>query len=109
MTNEEKLSYQKYKSPINNAYFTKRIFSDYISDVMKWEARNTDLRLIENLWFILERRMYAKYWKFKTFKELKWALTNFWQLIEENVLQALSNSMLKRCKDVIKCHVMDVP
>ena len=69
---------------------------------LEWPSISPDLNPIENLWGILVRRVFANGRQFKTVQELTNVLVDVWEAITLDELNTLSNSMRKRCIDVIK-------
>ena len=69
---------------------------------LEWPSISPYLNPIENLWGILVRRVFANGRQFKTVQELTNVLVDVWEAITLDELNTLSNSMRKRCIDVIK-------
>ena len=68
---------------------------------MEWPACSPDLNVIENVWGILARRVYANNRQFQSIRELRNAITTFWGEIDMNLLKKLVDSVPNRLFQVI--------
>ena len=68
---------------------------------MEWPACSPDLNVIENVWGILARRVYANNRQFQSIRELRNAITTFWGEIDMNLLKKLVDSVPNRLCQVI--------
>jgi len=69
--------------------------------ILEWPANSPDLNLIENLWGILTRAVFANGRQFNTKEELKAEILKQWDMIREECLTSLVKSMPNRIIDVI--------
>lgn len=70
-------------------------------NVMKWPALSPDLNPMENLWGILVRKVYVNGKQFYTINDLKTAIINAWNSIQQKELKTLVESMPNRIYNVI--------
>lgn len=103
-THGETWQFQQDNAPIHTARLIRRFFADNGMDVLDWPARSPDLNPIENLWALLARRVYANSRHFSDVAELKDAIQEAWEEIEDSVLRNLSESMPRRLKAAIRVH-----
>lgn len=61
-----------------------------------WPAKSSDLNIIENLWSILARNVYENGRQFQNTEELKVAIVEAWNNINQATVQALYRSMQQR-------------
>lgn len=69
---------------------------------MEWPAKSPDLNIIENVWGILARDVYANARQFANVQELKNAIEAAWERLAIPVFQNLYKSLPKRMIAVIK-------
>jgi transposase len=69
--------------------------------VLKWPANSPDLNPIENIWGILTRVVFANGKQYKGVQELTNAIKDAWDLISEETLINLNDSMYHRLISVI--------
>ena len=77
-------------------------------NVLDWPACSLDLNLIENLWGIIYRKVYAEGKHFGSISDLEFAIIQAWNEIPESTPRTLSNSMAGRFGQVILkrgCHL----
>lgn len=82
-----------------SAYTTKFLKQNKVK-LLKWPAQSGDCNPIENLWYILKRRLYSKPSP-KTLEELKTKINNIWMQLEDSLLKKLSDSMVNRIKMLV--------
>ncbi|CDF35222.1 unnamed protein product [Chondrus crispus] len=75
--------------------------SDNGISLLEWPAYSPDLNPIENLWGILVRSVYAQQRQFEDIESLTECIMAAWANIAPNTLQKLTESMEKRCFDVM--------
>jgi len=68
---------------------------------MQWPARSPDLNPIEHLWDVMGRRIAAHHNAPRTLQGLKDSLIKEWNLIPNDIINNLINSMRSRCKSCI--------
>lgn len=88
-----------------------KFIRDFISHnrmlLIKWPANSPDLNLIENLWSVLEQRVWER--NPKTMVELKQYSEEEWKNIPVSVLKNLVNSMKIRIRTVIYLKGATIP
>ncbi|KAG1508503.1 hypothetical protein G6F52_011373 [Rhizopus delemar] len=67
-----------------------------------WLAQSTDLNPIEHVWNALERRIKRKRLSVKNLEQLKVALREEWERMDDEFADRLVQSMKRRCEAVIK-------
>ena len=70
-------------------------------DRMNWPARSPDIKPIEHVWDILQRRISARLVQLQTREDLKRALIEEWARIPRPAIRKLIRSFKSRCKAVI--------
>lgn len=93
--------FQQDSAPCHTAKICKDWFAEHGIEVMSWPGNSPDLNPIENLWSRLKRLVARNRPSNRT--QLIEAIINSWHhIITEEDLQALVNSMHRRCAAVIK-------
>ena len=69
---------------------------------MEWPSRSPDLNIIENVWGLLARKVYANGRQFKDLNSLTEAVAKAWDAIDEDYLKKLYQSLPKRLFEVIE-------
>ena len=69
---------------------------------MEWPSRSPDLNIIENVWGLLARKVYANGRQFKDLNSLTEAVAKAWDAIDEDYLKKLYQSLPKRLVEVIE-------
>ncbi|KAG1039200.1 hypothetical protein G6F43_012558 [Rhizopus delemar] len=67
-----------------------------------WPAQSPDLNPIEHVWNALERRIERKRSSVKNLEQLKVALREEWERMDDEFADRLVRSMKRRCEAVIK-------
>ena len=75
-------------------------FDDNDITVMSWPAQSPDLSPIENLWNLIEMKVYKL--NPRNFQELWTAVQTAWGALLQDHLKTLFESMPRRCKAIIK-------
>ncbi len=68
----------------------------------KWPPQSPDLNPIENLWAICKARRQKDFGFPASKTELKRQMQEIWKKIEPELLERLSNSAIKRLREVVK-------
>lgn len=95
-------TFQHDNAPIHTSRLTKQWLVDHNIDLLDWPARSPDLNPMENLWGILVRRIYAEGRQYDSVNELKTAINEAWESIENSILENLVHSMPNRLRKVIE-------
>ncbi|CDF34343.1 unnamed protein product [Chondrus crispus] len=76
------------------------LYDNFVS-LLDWPAYSPDLNPIENVWGILVRRVYENQRQFDDVQSLSAGILEAWNGIKTDTLQHLTQSMRKRCVDVV--------
>jgi predicted transcriptional regulator len=71
-------------------------------NVLSWPANSPDLNPMENLWALLVRKLYDNSRQFQNIKDLKEKLVECWQMITNEDLKKLIESMPRRIIETIQ-------
>ena len=93
--------FQQDNAPIHNSVSTRAWFAAHNITVMEWPTCSPDLNVIENVWGILARRVYANNRQFQSICELRNAITTFCGEIDMNLLKKWVDSIPNRLFQVI--------
>ena len=113
MLEEEFFQSDEYELPVNyiwmhdnapphRAKFTQQFLENKRISVLNWPAHSPDLNPIENVWGILQEKLYAGGRSFSNTTELWEEICEQWKKVPNEVVKNLYNSMPKRCCDVIQ-------
>lgn len=87
---------------------TAGIVREYLRDenipVMDWPAKSPDMNPIEHMWDELKRRVRARQPAAETMQELRTAIEQEWEMIPQNFIERLINSMPNRMRAVVDAH-----
>lgn len=96
---------------IHTAHIIRDWLRDHMITIMNWPAYSPDLNPIENLWSILKNQIYIYYPELReapnteqTKEELIDAAQHVWELIGDQILVKLANSMPDRVTSVIRAN-----
>jgi hypothetical protein len=92
--------FQQDKDPKHTAKPNKNYLQRKQVTVMEWPAQSPDLNPIENLWALLDKSVSGR--RPKTEDELFQILVEAWHNLDTSLLQALVESMPRRCQAVIE-------
>jgi len=93
--------FQQDNASIHTSRETSEWFSDQNMTRLQWPALSPDLNPIENLWAIMARRVYAHGRQFSTREGRMRVILKAWDEIPQETLDALVESMPKRCAEVL--------
>ena len=94
------LIYQDDNDPKHQSKDVKNWFAHKRITRMEWPSSSPDLNLIEHMWEVLDRRIRGK--KVANVKEKFELLSAEWKKIPQSTIDALIDSMPRRCEAVIK-------
>lgn len=98
---EKNFIFQQDNAAIHVSRSTKTWFEEHGVPVMEWPARSPDLNVMENMWGLLVRQVYAENRQFNSVDELKVSILNAWRDIRIETLEKLINSMPNRIYQTI--------
>jgi transposase len=87
---------QQDNASIHAARYTKAFLDDNGIEVLPWPAKSPDLNIIENVWGLLARRVYANGRQFDKPADLIKQIEKEWEQIDLLYLQKLVKTMPKR-------------
>lgn len=93
--------YQQDNAPIHNSASTRAWFNENNITVIEWPACSPDINIIENVWGILAKRVYANNRQFQNVRDLKSAIMRCWEELDMNLLNRLIDSVPNRLFQVI--------
>lgn len=93
---EKEFIFQQDNAAIHVSRSTKTWFEEHGVSVMEWPARSPDLNVMENMWGLLVRQVYAENRQYNSVGELKVAILTAWRDIRLETLENLINSMPNR-------------
>ncbi|EYC03119.1 hypothetical protein Y032_0096g2948 [Ancylostoma ceylanicum] len=95
-----KYTIQQDNAAVHVSQSTKTWLSKNRVNVMDWPACSPDLNPMENLWGIIARKVYSNHCQFQTIDDLKTAVIDAWEDVEDDTLRNLVNSMPNRLFEV---------
>lgn len=99
---EKNYIFQQDNASIHSIRETKQWLESNNIPVLEWPACSPDINPIENIWGILTRRVFAEYRQYNSVPELKTAIFDAWEGIEENTIKNLVTSTENRIFECIK-------
>jgi len=94
--------FQQDCASIHTAKVVQEWFRQNDIAVLDWPSKSPDLNIMENLWGLLVRRVYANGKQFDTRAELKTALIAAWASLGEETIAPLYASLPRRVFELIK-------
>lgn len=101
--------FQQDNAACHTSRHSMQWFSDKKMRILEWPARSPDLNIIENLWGILARTVYAGCRQFNTKNELKDAIMTAWEEIPQETVHNLFEDMHTRMKLLLKADGGSIP
>lgn len=93
--------FQQDSAPCHTSKKMKEFFTEHNITVLDWPGNSPDLNPIENLWYIMAKKVQARHPKNK--RDLKEAVIHVWNHeLTTELGQSLIESMPRRCSAVIK-------
>lgn len=99
-----KLLYQQDNAPVHVSASTLAWFEANKVNLLDWPPCSPDINVIENVWSLIVRRVYANSKQYRAVDELKKAIVRAWEEIDLKVLGELVNSVPKRLIQTIERH-----
>ncbi len=82
------------------------LIMDYLAQqnvpTLDWPPQSPDMNPIENLWAIIKKRRQKKYGIPATKGELIEQIFDIWEILDDELLAVLSESIEKRLKEVLR-------
>ncbi|GIY72297.1 transposable element Tc3 transposase [Caerostris darwini] len=105
----EEWKFQQDGASLHTATGVKNWFLTNNVDVLPWPAKSPDLNIVENIWAMLVRRVYADVRQFDSLTQLREALNDSWDNFCQTEVQSLYNSLPNRIFEVIKANGKNIP
>ena len=87
---------------MHTARLIKRWLNDWeVRHIGNWPSKSPDLNPIENLWGILARKVYPNCKQYTSKEELKTAIIEAWDSIDQETIESLVASMPRRIHAVL--------
>ena len=99
--NGRPIKFQQDNASIHVSRSTLRWFEARDIPLLKWPNRAPDLKIMENVWRILARRVYANNKQYENVQELWNAIKREFKNLEQDVIDNLVSSMPNRIYQVI--------
>lgn len=96
-----KFIFQQDNAAIHSSRETMEWFQSHKVEVLEWPARSPDLNPIENVWGCLVREIYKNNKQYDSVTELKVAVSEAWEDLDQILLNNLINSMPSRIFEVV--------
>ncbi|KAA8493874.1 Transposable element Tc3 transposase [Porphyridium purpureum] len=88
--------FQQDNAPVHTSRLVKNFMNDENVELLDWPAYSPDFNIIENLWGILARKVYEGARQYQTVLELKNAILQAWETLDQPVMANLYASLPKR-------------
>ena len=92
--------FQQDNASVHTFHSTMQWFSSKKIQVISWPSCSPDLNPIENIWGVLPRRIYANNTQYATMNDLKKAIVDAWDNLEQSLIDKLISSMPDRLIEV---------
>ncbi|CAH2092976.1 unnamed protein product [Euphydryas editha] len=93
--------FQQDNASVHRAQVVKDYFAEKNIQILEWPAYSPDLNIIENCWGDLSRAVYRGSRQFITVEDLKKAIINEWQNMNQDIIKNLYDSLPNRMIEVI--------
>jgi transposase len=93
--------FQLDNAPIHTSHHTKNWLTAHMNWHHNWPPYSPDLNVMENMWAILARHVYANGRQYHSVEELKQVIVECWNGITEETRRNLIRSMKKRMVEVV--------
>lgn len=98
----ETFTFQQDGASIHCSAYTNSFLRKKAIYVLPWSAKSPDLNIIENIWGLLSRRVYAEQRQFENLGQLTDFIVNCWNEIGDDYLERLYESIQERCVKVVE-------
>ena len=99
-----KWRFQQDNASIHSSASTRRWFIENNVEVLEWPARSPDLNIIESVWGLLARDVYANARQFDSVNQLREAIKAAWNRFSVEQIKKLYASCLLSIVAVIQRH-----
>ena len=94
--------FNRNNAAIHTSKLTKDWFKTKNIDVLDWPTKSPNLNPRENLWGILQRRIYKNKCQFEDRETLKSCIKQYWNEIPSETLGKLIDSIQNKCVEVLQ-------
>jgi transposase len=98
---QPEMVFMQDNAPAHRSRIVSQRLQDEEIQTMEWPANSPDPNPIEHVWDQLKRAVYARETPPASIPDLRMAIQEEWDLIGQNAIQKLINSMNRRCQAVI--------
>ncbi|CDF36022.1 unnamed protein product [Chondrus crispus] len=98
----EQWTFQKDGASCHRSKYTKAWLDSKNVNLLDWPAKSPDLNIIENVWGLLARRVYAHGRQFDNLEDLADCIIDCWCSITEQYLGKLYDSLPRRLVEVLE-------
>ncbi|CDF40241.1 unnamed protein product [Chondrus crispus] len=94
-------SFQQDNAPIHTSHLTKQCLAERSITTLPWPAKSPDINIIENVWGVMARTVYARGKQFDNIEDLKVAIEEAWATVGSDPLLRLHKSLPRRMNAVM--------
>lgn len=94
-------TFQQDNASVHVSATSRQWFESHNIPTLPWPAKSPDLSPIENVWAMLVRGVYRDGRQFENVSDLKKAISEEWERLDQNKLAELIGTMNKRLIEVI--------
>ena len=91
---------QQDNDPKHRSRLAQNFLRENVPAVMDWPSNSPDLNPIENLWKLVKRNVEKR--RLRNLDDLLVFMAEEWDIISDDIIKNLINSMETRCKAVIE-------